>query len=316
MVGMNSLQSMLLFAVLAWLRIAAPPALAAEPANYAPTFADVRYGQYDRNVLDFFQAPTAEPAPVLVYFHGGGWTGGDKKSFNPAPVLRAGISVVTANYRFTTGTPDAAPYPAPMLDGARVVQFIRSKAAEWHIDPQRIALTGNSAGGVTSLWIAYRPDMAKPDSADPIERFSTRVACVLPQNCPTTLDPRVILSRIGGSPTIHPAILPLFHVKSVAELDAPEFRQQIEDGSPVNQVTPDDPPTFMQYPTALGGTPLPPEASPNISIHHAEFGRMLKEKLDAAGVENVLQTAGDGSDPAAILKFLQKHLRVGPADSQ
>ncbi|WP_395741548.1 hypothetical protein [Prosthecobacter sp.] len=91
---------------------------------------DVRYGAYDNDVLDFHPAQTQEPAPVLIHFHGGGWTGGDKKGLNPAPLLRAGIAVVSANYRFTTGTKDAPPYPAPMLDAAQVVQFVRSKAAE------------------------------------------------------------------------------------------------------------------------------------------------------------------------------------------
>src|ERR1700761_7177030 len=108
-----------------------PTLLHAEGAKYEPTFADVRYGKYDRDVLDVFQVKTARPAPVLIYFHGGGWLGGDKKSFDPDPILKRGITVVAANYRFTTGTPDAAPFPAPMLDCARVVQFVRSRAKEW-----------------------------------------------------------------------------------------------------------------------------------------------------------------------------------------
>jgi acetyl esterase/lipase len=283
--------------------------IGAEQANYTPTHADVRYGKYDRDVLDFFRAETAKPAPVIIYFHGGGWVGGDKKTINPAPILKAGISLVAANYRFTEGTPDAAPYPAPMLDSARVVQFVRSKAEEWHIDPNRIALTGSSAGAVISMWIAYRGDMAKPDSADPIERFSTRVTCIVPMSGPTTLDPKLILQRVGGPPSIHPALLPFYNVKSAAELDTPEKQKLIADASPLNLVTKDSPPTFMLYAIPLGGTPLPPETSANISIHHAEFGRMLKEKLDAVGVENVLQTKGDGSDPNAMWTFLFKHLK-------
>jgi acetyl esterase/lipase len=284
-------------------------AVSAEPAKLTPTLADVRYGKYDRNVLDVFQAKTKNPAPVLIFFHGGGWIGGDKKSFNAAPMTKAGITVVAANYRFTTGTKDAAPYPAPMLDSTRVVQFVRSKADEWHIDPNRIALTGGSAGAVISMWIAYRDDMAKPNSADPIEHFSTRVTCIVPQAGPTTLDPKLILQRVGGNPTIHPAMLPFFGVKSIAELDAPEKQKLIEDASPITHVTRDDPPTFMQYGFALGGTPLPPNTPINTSIHHGEFGVMLKEKLDAVGVENFLQTKDDGSDPNAMWKFLFKHLK-------
>ncbi|WP_395737617.1 alpha/beta hydrolase fold domain-containing protein [Prosthecobacter sp.] len=282
---------------------------AAQVAAQPGAQTDVRYGKHDNDVLDFHPAQTKGPAPVLINYHGGGWTGGDKKSFNPAPLLRVGISVVSANYRFTTGTKDSAPYPAPMLDAARVVQFVRSKAAEWHIDPQRIALTGDSAGAVNAMWIAYREDMAKADASDPVERFSTRVTCVVPVIGPTTLDPKVILARVGGSPTIHPAMPMFFGVKSLDELNTPEMQKVIDDASPLTHVTKDDPPTFMRYASPLGGTPFPAATSPNITIHHPEFGAMLKEKLDALGIENVLQTKDDGSDPQAMWIFLFKHLK-------
>jgi acetyl esterase/lipase len=286
-----------------------PSTLRAQEVKYEPTLADVRYGKYDRDVLDVFEVKTAKPAPVLIYFHGGGWLGGDKKNANPEPILKRGIAVVSANYRFTTGTPDAAPYPAPMLDSARVVQFVRSKAKEWNIDPNRIALTGSSAGAVICMWIAYHDDMAKPRSADPVERFSTRVTCILPESGPCTLDPKIILQRVGGNPTVTDALLPFFAVKSLAELNTPEKQKLVADASPITHVTKNAAPTFMQYMFPLGGTPLPADTPVNVSIHHSEFGRILKEKLDAAGVENVLQTAGDGSDPQAFWAFLVKHLK-------
>lgn len=283
--------------------------LVAQEYKYEPTHADVRYGKYDRDVLDVFQVKTAKPAPVLIYFHGGGWLGGDKKSLDPSPYLKLGIAVVTADYRFTTGTRDAAPFPAPMLDSARALQFVRSKAREWNIDPNRIALTGSSAGAVICMWIAYHSDMAKPASADPVERFSTRVTCILPQSGPSTLDPKLILKRIGGDPTVTGALLPFFGVRNLSELDAPDKQALVADASALNHVTKQAPPTFMQFEFPLGGTPLPTDAPVNYSIHHPEFGVMLKEKLDAAGVENVLRTKGDGSDPQAFWKFLVKQLR-------
>jgi len=289
--------------------LALQPTLTAQEFKYQPTLADVRYGKYDRDVLDLFYVKTTKPAPVLIVFHGGGWLGGDKKSFNPEPYLKAGIAVVTANYRFTTGTPDAAPYPAPMLDSARVVQFVRSKAREWNIDPNRIALTGSSAGAVISMWIAYHDDMARPKSTDPVERFSTRVTCITPESGPATLDPKLIRQRIGGDPSVTGALLPFFGVKSLDELDAPDKQRLVADASPITHITRDAPPTFMLYQFPLGGTPLPENTPVNVSIHHPEFGVMLKEKLDAAGVENVLQTKGDGSDPQALWNFLIKHLK-------
>lgn len=57
--------------------------IAAEPAETtpkpAPTRADVLYGQHPRNVLDFYQAPSDKPTPVVIYMHGGAWSNGDKK---------------------------------------------------------------------------------------------------------------------------------------------------------------------------------------------------------------------------------------------
>src|SRR2546425_12848075 len=108
------------------------PAFAQQAASPAaarpkPTFADVKYGPHERNVLDFWQADAKEPAPVVVAIHGGGFMAGDKSQAANANAvaefLRWGISFASVNYRYST----QAPYPAPMLDCARAVQFLRSK---------------------------------------------------------------------------------------------------------------------------------------------------------------------------------------------
>ena len=100
-----------------------------------PSAADVCYGPHDRNVLDFWRAESDQPSPVLIYFHGGGFRGGDKRSFRnrAGAYLQAGISVVSANYRYSR----QAAYPGPMLDGARAVQWVKSRAKEWNIDVPR-----------------------------------------------------------------------------------------------------------------------------------------------------------------------------------
>lgn len=277
-----------------------------------PTLANVRYGKYARNVLDVWQAQTEKPAPVLINFHGGGFVAGDKSQVQPAPYLRHGVTVVSANYRFIKGDSESAPYPAPMEDGARVVQFVRSKAKEWNIDPERIALTGGSAGAIISLWIAYQDDLAKPDSQDPVERQSTRVSCVVPVAAPTNLDPDYIRKHIGGNPIVHPSIYPLFGAANVMELKSQDKQELIKAASPMTHVTKDDPPTMLMYVSELSQTPLPANTDINTSIHHPQFGVLLKEKLDAAGVENDLLYVGDGrtkvEQMAALQAFLQKHL--------
>ena len=68
--------------------IAAGGALAADDASQlGPTCADVAYGPDKMNVLDFWKAEGDGPRPLLVYIHGGGWIGGDKKLWSFRPTI-------------------------------------------------------------------------------------------------------------------------------------------------------------------------------------------------------------------------------------
>ena len=308
---LNWLGSLVMLAIFTLSSMVGKAAEPPKPELVPPTLKNVSYGTYQRNVLDFYKAQRSKPTPVLIHIHGGGWMGGDKFPYDATPYLNMGISVVSINYRLINKKSDqqAAQYPAPMMDCARAVQFVRSQASEWNIDPVRVALTGGSAGAVNCMWIAYRDDMADPTSADPIERISTRVTCLVPEAGPTTFDPELVLARVGGHKEIHGSYPLMFGAQSLADLKQPGFAEQVKDASPLELVSSDDPPTYLNYPTPLGGTPLPEETSVMFSIHHAEFGAMIKEKLDAAGVENVLQVVGDGKPKDAKLEFLKQHLQ-------
>ena len=79
------------------------PAPAQDNARPSPTHADVKYGPHERNVLDFWQAKSDTPTPLVVLIHGGGWVNGDKSGYGTTaikPFLDAGISVASINYRF------------------------------------------------------------------------------------------------------------------------------------------------------------------------------------------------------------------------
>ena len=58
------------------------------------------------------------------------------------------------------------------------------------------------------------------------------MTCIVPQAGPTTLDPKLILKRVGGPPSIHPAMLPFYGAKSIEELDTPEKQKLIGDAVP------------------------------------------------------------------------------------
>jgi len=160
-----------------------------------PTHPNVSYGPDESNVLDFWQAPAGAPNPLLVMIHGGGFRAGSKAQVSAGflrACFQAGISVASIEYRFT----QKAPYPAQMLDCARALQFIRSKAGEWNIDPKRVAATGGSAGAGISLWLGFHKDLADPNNSDPVARESTRLTCIIPTSMQCTYDPRVIKTLI------------------------------------------------------------------------------------------------------------------------
>ena len=142
------------------------------------TFTDVKYGTHERNSLDIWLVDSDVPTPIIVFIHGGGFTGSDKsqvyKSKNIPKFLDAGISFATINYRYMKYT-DARTVVTCLNDAKRSLQFIRSKADEWNLDKNRIGVYGNSAGAGTSLWLAFQPDMSIPNHSDPVLRESTRL---------------------------------------------------------------------------------------------------------------------------------------------
>jgi acetyl esterase/lipase len=265
-----------------------------EPNKPRSDLADLAYGPYPRNVLDLWKAP-AQPgrpgaSPLVVFFHGGGFLGGDKGTV-PAWLidlcLARGISVASANYRLST----QAPFPAPMLDGARAIQFLRLRAKELGIDPRRIAACGNSAGAGISLWAGFHDDLAEPTSNDPVLRQSSRLACLGLVGAQTSYDPRFIKQLIGGRAHEHVALRPLFGVTSDSVAESPKVHRLYEEASPLNHVSADDPPVLLFY--GEPDTPLPPDARPGRGIHHPRFGAALKAMLDPLGVECILRHNDD-----------------------
>jgi acetyl esterase len=259
-------------------------------------------------VLDVWLVESPQPAPVLVSIHGGGFLNGDPM-IEP-PLLRlcreGGISVVAITYRRT----NEAIAPAAFLDAARAIQFIRSKAKEWHLDPTRIAARGESAGAGLSLWLGFHDDLADPVSADPIARESTRLTCMVTLDGQCSYDPRFIRDLFPGLDIYkNPALRSLFDV-DLNRLDEapPEKRSLFAAMAAINHVTQDDAPALMVYSRELET----PATEKGAGMHHPLFGRKLKERMDAAGVEcEVLTGVTNESNrwPAIAFTFIQKHLK-------
>ena len=250
--------------------------------------SDVRYGPFERNLLDFYQAKSETPTPLLFFIHGGAWVQRSKIEMpSPAKYLAAGISVVSINYRYVSQAGNVKPpVKAPLDDAARALQFVRSNAKAWNIDKDRIGASGVSAGACSALWLAFHDDLADPKSRDPIARESTRLICAAVVGAQTTLDPRQMKewtpnSNYGG----HAFGFNPNPAKKTSQFD--EFlagREKIlpwiAEYSPYALVSVDDPPVYLIYaaPPALGKNAKDP-------THTANFGMKLQEHCKEIGVE-------------------------------
>ncbi len=256
--------------------------LAADPKpQLTPTHADVSYGPHARNVLDFWKAEGEGSRPLLVYIHGGGWTAGDKKQNTAAyePFLQKGISCAAVNYRLT---PDS-PLPAPVHDAARAIQFLRTKAKEWNIDTQHIALTGGSAGACTSMWLLLHDDLADPKANDLVLRESSRVCAAAVSAGQTSIDPKVIEGWLGPNVLKHRMINMAVGERNMEDALAnyEKHKPLYIEFSPYNHVDAKDPPLLMTY----GGDMTLPSKDAGHGIHHPVYGVKLKEKSESVGHE-------------------------------
>jgi arylformamidase len=134
-------------------RWAAASALARQSS---PCVLDLCYGDGAGETLDVFPAPaTAQPAPVLVFIHGGYWRSLDKAdhSFIAPSFTADGALVVVPNYALCP----AVSIEHIVLQMARAVAWVWRHAAEYGGDPSRIALVGHSAGGhLASMLLSCR----------------------------------------------------------------------------------------------------------------------------------------------------------------
>ncbi len=259
-----------------------------------PTAGKVAYGKHERQVFDFWQAKSDSPTPLVLFIHGGGWQAGDKSGVgknNLERYLASGISVAAINYRYVkNGVEEKVepPVKAPLHDAARALQTIRSKAKEWNLDKKRVGATGGSAGACTSLWLAFHDDLANPKSDDPIARESTRLYCAAVSGAQTTLDPlplREWMPNYGYGAHA-------FALKNFQELyeKRDTVLPWIKEYSPMEHVTKDDPPIFMEY----GSQKVAPvkgekQADPT---HSALLGLLLAEKLKSNNIEHIIVYPG------------------------
>ena len=128
-------------------------------------FEDINYGDGERQQLDILFPEETSPKGVVLFFHGGGFTGGDKEqAFDELlletmqAVLDDNIAIVSANYTLLT-TPRNQGVISALEDGTLVIDFIQDRLADLNIPTNKIILAGTSAGAGIAQWNGFKNEI-------------------------------------------------------------------------------------------------------------------------------------------------------------
>jgi hypothetical protein len=217
---------------------------AAWAADPQPTHAAIPYGSHPHQLLDIYVPEGKGPFPVLLWY-GRLWEPG----IAVPPVQRmfqSGVASVGVRTRVMKDGITAGIHPPVsvcLLDARRALQYVRLHATRWKLDPDRIAVAGSSQGALPALYVACAGEKADLDSADPVERVSTRVSCAGAHRSQPSIDPRRMQEWVPGVEWGAPAFGCAF-AESLERRD--EFLPLIEQWSPESLLSKDDPPIYFE----------------------------------------------------------------------
>ncbi|SEG57310.1 Acetyl esterase/lipase [Bryocella elongata] len=131
-----------------------------------PPGEDRVYKTVDGQELHLWVAkPSGKPThTAVVFFHGGGWTGGTVTQFDAQTkeLAERGMLVVNVQYRLVAKAPSTESPQVCLEDAKSAMRWVRSRAKEFQIDPHRIAAGGGSAGGYLAAATALVPGWDDP----------------------------------------------------------------------------------------------------------------------------------------------------------
>lgn len=287
--------------------------------SLAKEFLDQSYGKHPRQIFDLWtppQKPGGESAPLVIYIHGGGWQSGTKNELRNHPrtldlALRKGMAIASIEYRFLKH----APLQTIMReDIGGFVQFIRSKAAAYTINPKMIFAYGVSAGASASLWLASHDDLADPESVDPVLRQSSRIAAAGHLNGQLSYDFLVWYQYFGKEMTdrfMGAQVYSRYHLKSIDDLYTPVGEQIRQELNSYGNLSADDPPLFIW--NSLEDLPEPDY---NHFVHSPNHARLLAKRAEELKIPTRTFIRADGKKlpdgAAGAIGFFAEFVRKNP----
>ncbi len=244
-----------------------------------------------RQTLDFWASTSSSssPSPVLIFFHGGGFVRGNKYFCRQMREVRQrGAAVIAVNYRLVWKP--GRTVAEPMEDSLLIFEFVKQKAEQWNIDPDRIALHGKSSGGCLALWLGMKKN----------------ICGVTTHNAPTSLEPELLV-EIGKRrlEAFWPIWAPMSDSYTSVSLLTKRVRNLIDQYSPLKHVHHSSPPLYLQY-TA----DQPPDRIGWLkTLHCVRYGELMKEQYD--GLELSCEISSPSSPPKrTALEFLCEVMKL------
>jgi len=231
--------------------------------------ADITYGEHERQRFDVWLADSTMPTPLVIFYHGGGFAGGDKSAIlRPEQFVRlkrflqAGVSVASINYRYHNETEDEYGILGSLNDCRKALQFIRFHSNALNIQKDRIGAYGVSAGAGTALWIAFHKDMTSvTNNEEPYLRESTKLkvaGAIATQASYDISQWPQILAIQSVPPALKRKILryalEIYDLDEVSQLHTPKFSEVRDKLHFLAHITRKDPPFWVQN-TMHGGIP-------------------------------------------------------------
>mgnify|MGYP001824262558 CR=1 FL=1 len=273
---------------------AAPVDLGSIEAEY---YEAISYGPFDENLFDIYLPASNAPTPLLLYIHGGGFTGGSRDTSSHGDrvlsYLAQGVAYASIDYRLLR-SPDPDGVIKSLTDSTRALQFIRYHREQLNIDPNNIILMGGSAGAGTSLWIAFQDEMADPDNEDPVLRQSTRVTAAIAIATQATYDIgkwktvvfeeyNLDLLALADALGLGQALLDFYGITDVEDFESPEILDYRARVDMLDMMDAEDPPVYVQNDLEPATAPL----TVDLAFHHANHALVVADRADEIGLENV-----------------------------
>lgn len=244
--------------------------------------------------LNLVRPKTGEgPFPAVLCIHGGGFRAGKRESYDALcnKLAERGYVAATITYRLAP----AHKFPAAVHDTKAAVRWLRANAEKYRINPDRIGVTGGSAGGHLAQFLGVTANVPQFEGNGGNAEYSSAVACVV-----NVYGPSDFTQSYGKSVDAH-EVLPLWFGGDLTTHRALHIQ-----GSPLYWVTPNAAPTLCIHGTE------------DKYVAH-EQAVWLVEKLQAATVEAELLTlegAGHGfkgtdaeKADAALFEYFDRHLK-------